>query len=464
MVGQTDFALLISDNNNHSSGQETTYMTKQLHRAALPAALLAAALGAPAHAQDTRNVREPVAPPACAALSAVPAQARSDDTARIQAALDKCPAGHALHLARHGADAIFVSGPLALRDGVTLYLDAGVTLRASTDPKLFDRGAGTCGTIDQSGRGCRPLITAEGISGAGIMGDGVIDGQGGQLIDGKSETWWQIARRAQKEKARQNVPRLIVIDRARDFTMYRITLRNSPNFHVAMNRVDGFTAWGVRIDTPHDARNTDGIDPGASRNVTIAYSHIRTGDDNVAIKAGDSGPSENISILHNRFYYGHGMSIGSETNGGVRNVLVEDLDMDGTTSGLRIKSNDRRGGTVQNVVYRNVCLRNIRWPLYIDTSYEPGAAPGQRYPDYAGVHMEQVHSLTPGLLTLSGYDDKHPLRLSLRDVVVDGNPESRTEFARLDGAVNAAGAASLDCSKRFEPFPVDRIVAAGDRQ
>jgi polygalacturonase len=299
------------------------------------------------------------------------------------------------------------------------------------------------------------------------MGEGVIDGQGGQLIDGKPETWWQIARRAQKEKGRQNVPRMIQVENSRDLTLYRITLRNSANFHVAMNRVDGFTAWGIRIDTPKDARNTDGIDPGASRNVTIAYSHIRTGDDNVAIKAG-SGMSENISILHNRFYHGHGMSIGSETQGGVRKVLVEDLDMDGTTSGLRIKSNDRRGGLVQNVVYRNVCLRDVRWPLYIDTRYAPGQdsgkESGQSYPSYADIRMEYVHSLTPGeRVTFEGYSDQHPLQLVLQDVVVDGTPKLQQKFAELTGQLNAAGARALDCSKRFKPFPGSR-QPAGDAQ
>jgi polygalacturonase len=126
--------------------------------------------------------------------------------------------------------------------------------------------------------------------------------------------------------------------------------------------------------------------------------------------------------------------------------------MDGTTSGLRIKSNDRKGGTVQNVVYRNVCLRNVKWPLFIDTHYEPGPA-GRLIPSYAGVRMEQVHSLTPGRLSLGGYDEGHPLKLTLRDVVVDGNPQIKTEFAHLDGQINAPGAKVLDCSKRFEPFP-----------
>ena len=73
--------------------------------------------------------------------------------------------------------------------------------------------------------------------------------------------------------------------------LYRITLRNSPNFHVSYSGGDGFTVWGVKIFTPERARNTDGIDPGNSTNVTITRSYIWTGDDHVAIKAGAGKPT-----------------------------------------------------------------------------------------------------------------------------------------------------------------------------
>ena len=418
--------------------------------------LAALALCGSARAQDSRTVTEPVMPPACAVLVAATAQAGRDDAARIQAAIDKCAPGHALHLAPNNEKRAFTAGPLTLRSGVTLVIDAGATLYASTDPMAYDRGAKTCGSNDDSGKGCRPLITAEGTSGAGIMGEGAIDGQGGHLIDGKPESWWQIARRAQKEKNRQNVPRLIEVTRSQDFTMHRITLRNSPNFHVTLNRVDGFTAWGVRIDTPHDARNTDGIDPISSRNITIAHSFIRTGDDNVAIKAGNNGPTENVSILHNHFYSGHGMSIGSETNGGVSKVLVDDLDMDGTTSGLRIKSNDTRGGEVRGIVYRNVCLRNVRAPIFIGTHYEPQPA-GRLIPSYSSIAMERVHSVTPGKVILQGYDEQRPLLLGVRDVVVAGKPDVQMEFARVTGQLNQPGVQGIDCSARFAPFPAEPV-------
>jgi polygalacturonase len=412
---------------------------------------------AAAHAQDSRNVTEPVQPPACTVLTGDVFDTARNDGPRIQAAIDACAPGHAVVLAASNARRSFVSGPLVLKTGVTLVVDAGATLYASGDARLFERSAGSCGINDQNGRGCRPLIAAENTRGSGVMGKGTIDGRGGEKMLGKDESWWQIARRAQKEKTRQNVPRLIQVDKSQEFTMYGILLKNSPNFHVTLNQVDGFTAWGVKIDTPHDARNTDGIDPISSTNVTIAHSWIRTGDDNIAIKGGNNGPTENVSVLHNHFYSGHGMSIGSETNGGVRRVLVEDLSMDGATSGLRIKSNDTRGGTVSEILYRNVCLRGNKAPIDIYTHYEQAEKPGNLIPDYRDIRMERVHSLTPGKINLQGYDAAHPLRLRLADVVVDGKPAVSSEFAQVTGTASFLGevAAPVDCSARFPAFPAE---------
>jgi hypothetical protein len=68
--------------------------------------------------------------------------------------------------------------------------------------------------------------------------------------------------------------------------------------------------------TPDTVKNTDGFDPAQSSNVLLAYSYISTGDDDVAVKSG-KGASSNLNFAHNHFYYGHGMSIGSETSGGL---------------------------------------------------------------------------------------------------------------------------------------------------
>ena len=68
----------------------------------------------------------------------------------------------------------------------------------------------------------------------------------------------------------------------------------------------------------------------------------------MAITASDH-PSTNITVAHNHFYWGHGMSIGSETSGGVSGIRIEDLSLDGPDNGIRITSNPTQGGLVEDV-------------------------------------------------------------------------------------------------------------------
>ncbi len=360
-----------------------------------------------ARAQDRRVVVEPVAP---RAVCDRPVPSGNNDTARLQDAIDHCPAGAAVYLGRGE----FSSGPLEMKSGVTLWIGRGARLFAIPEPTAYDKGWGHCGRIAGKGDGCRPLISFSKTRGGGIYGEGIIDGQGGTAMAGSAETWWQLARRAQAEGGHQNAPRLIQIDHAQDITFHGITLRNAPNFHVAMNRVEGATFWDVTIDTPADARNTDGIDPGASQDVTISHSMIRTGDDNVAVKAGNNGSTRYISIIHNYFGWGHGMSIGSEVNSGVSDILVRDLTLDGTTSGLRIKSDVSRGGLVERVTYENVRLRGNRWPIMFDTKYDP-RADGDRIPLYRQIVLRHVRG-DNGTLLMRGLDQAHALQITMDDV------------------------------------------------
>jgi len=382
-----------------------------------------------AFAQDLRNVTEPAIPPACATLAAGLSSEKGKlreederklDTARIQQALDSCPAGRAVEL-KAGAGDAFLSGPLDLRKGVTLLVYAGVTLFASRDPRVYDTSAGVCGTVSQTGgRGCRALINGNQVEGAGVMGDGVIDGRGGEKLLGQNVTWWDLAERARAGGIQNNF-RLIVLSRCDNFTLYRITLKNSPNFHVAYNSGTGFTAWAVRIDAPKNARNTDGIDPGNSTNVTIAHSYIRAGDDNVAIKAGAGNPTTHMTIAHNHFYSGHGMSIGSETDGGASAIRVTDLAIDGADNGIRIKSNSARGGVVRDITYEDVCIRGTKNPILMDTHYSGNGytESGERIPDFRDIVLRNVWISGPGKITLDGFDATHRLGLTFDGVVLN---------------------------------------------
>lgn len=441
-----------------------TLMIRLIFAAQLLALMMTA--GVTAHAQDRRTIAEPSLPPQSAVCTTlVPGQASSvaQETRRLQRAIDACGAGQAVRLMASVTDGRFVSGPLVMKPGVTLWIDEGATLVAAADPALFDR-SGRCGTIDEKGAGCRPFILFEGTRGGGIVGSGRIDGQGGEIMAGSRQSWWQLARRAQQEHGKQNVPRLIQVVHARDITFYRITLANAPNFHLALSQTEGATIWGIRIDTPADARNTDGIDPADAQDVTIAHSFIRTGDDHIAIKAGHGG-TRYISIVDDHLYWGHGLSIGSETVGGVSDILVRDVSIDGAVSGLRIKSDASRGGLVSAVRYENVCLRNNRRPLEFDTRYDAHAT-GDAIPMYRDILLHHV-SGEGGSLVVRGHDVDHPLELMLDGVVFSAGAAWQVEYAHLSSgpggvsplpaglAAPLAGVEQMQCAARWAPFPAD---------
>jgi polygalacturonase len=419
------------------------------------------AMLAAVHAQDARSVTEPHFPKTCSVLTAqlsaqlsgppgaLPeASERDPDTARIQAAIDKCDRGQAVALRPAGVKNIFLAGPLRLKPGVTLLIEANAAIFASRNPRDYDVQPGSCGKVGERGPGCKSLITVNQAPGSGIMGDGSIDGRGGAKLLGQEVSWWDLAKTAKIMDQNQSVPRLISVRQSNNFTLYRITLRNSPNFHVGVNDTDGFTAWGVKIRTPKTARNTDGIDPSSSTNVTIVHCDIDTGDDDIAIKTG-AGPAAHMTIAHNRFYAGHGMSIGSGTSGGVSDIQVSDLSIDGADNGIRIKSDRSRGGLVQRVSYENVCMRNVPNPILLTSMYT--TFPGDKLPVYRDIVLKDVHSVTPGWITYLGVDGGHKLGVTLDNVTIDGQTAEQTHTENAD-IKTVAGAVPLSCETRFPPM------------
>src|SRR5260370_6862824 len=149
-------------------------------------ALLVSAVAA--HGQDPRNVQEPVIPPVCATLTAHLASGTAVgtlssetrlDTTRIQSAMNACTPGQAVELALGNGQDAFLVGSLNVPSGVTLLVDAGVTVYASRNPRDYDNSsAKLCGTLDNKGSGCNPIFNLSNTSGSGIMGYGTIDGRG----------------------------------------------------------------------------------------------------------------------------------------------------------------------------------------------------------------------------------------------------------------------------------------------
>ena len=372
---------------------------------------------------------EPTIPPPCATVPATKAVAvgatttdadeNSLDTLAIQAALDACPSGQSVRLVADGANNAFLVGPLQVRSGNTVWIDTGVTVYASRNPRLFDAkpGSGLCGTA-ASNSACSGVFNLTASTNAGLMGQGTVDGQGGKPVLGSTSTWWQLNTAASGGLA---APRLVSANSGVGLVIQGLRMQNAGKFHVVPTGVQSFTIWGVTIITDPTSPNTDGIDPAGSTNGVIAYCNISTGDDNIAIKGAGPLVVDNLIIAHNHFGRGHGMSIGSETNVGVRNVKVCDLSLDGTSNGIRIKSDISRGGLVTGISYTDVCMRNVPSPLVFNPFYTSGAT-GSLIPSFQNIGLSNVHVLGGGKVTLEGYDASNLLTLTMDNVIFDSAP------------------------------------------
>jgi polygalacturonase len=143
------------------------------------------------------------------------------------------------------------------------------------------------------------------------------------------------------------------------------------------------------------------------------------------------------------------MSIGSETYGsstvagtliqGVQHVHVYDLTIDadsravGTGSvsadfnGIRIKSDESRGGVVDDITYEEVCMRDMVNAILVSTAYNPLFAGGS-YPDFRHLTFQNVRHVTcmglrQPIIKLSGYNSTLKPTIDLNNVIIDNlNP------------------------------------------
>jgi polygalacturonase len=291
---------------------------------------------------------------------------RTDDTAAIQAALDACgKAGGGTVTLPPGS---YYSKPLTIQTKTTLVIEAGATLVASTNQNDFMKVPGDW-TKARSGSDFVPFLSGKDLENVTIAGSGTIEGSGA--------VWWEAAEEARKKVSGYTLPRpnLIVLTRANNLVVRDVTIQNAPKFHLVPTECDDVLITNVTILAPERAANTDAIDPSVSRRVTITKCLIDVGDDNVAVKSGKRMDGrefacEDLTITDCVFKHGHGMSIGSETVGGVKNVLVRNCTFENTDNGIRIKSDRKRGGTVENLVCENITMKNVRGAITI-TSYYP---------------------------------------------------------------------------------------------
>ena len=408
------------------------------------------------------------------------------DTTALQTALSNASClGKAVEVTMgSGGQNAMVIAPIAIPAQVTLLVDGGVTLfgsRVASDYQITGSSA-VCGSTDD-GSGCNALITLgqstvgggatfSGTTPTGLMGYGVINGRGydklgtisGGVFTPGTSSWWDLAVGGDEDS-----PILVSSTKTTTAELYKITLLNSPHFHVKIqgqgstSKPSNITVWGIKLLTPWTPHNTDGIDPTGVVNMTVANSVIGDGDDESAISG--SSTSANFTYSNLLLASGHGLSIGSITKSPITNVLVNNANFSGQAAdsneiALRIKSDcGNGGGLVSQVTYQNVCIQNVKAAIEVDPWYSsttsttscPVFASGT---GTAPITYQNIFLLTPAsFINLQGFSSSTAANVALNNVYVNGSSLSLNEIQSSDRAAEPATPANANITLSGNYFP-----------
>ncbi|KAK3441536.1 hypothetical protein EUGRSUZ_B01677 [Eucalyptus grandis] len=269
------------------------------------------------------------------------------------------------------ANHVFLVGPISFvgehcQENIILQLDG--TVVAPTDPQAW---------------GGEHWLHFDKLSRFTLQGSGTVDGRG--------SVWW---RRSQSEDLNvdlldvdndaddgmdsedadtqakeemssmpRNKPTAMGFDHCLNVTFSGIKIQNSPNFHLTFDHCVGVLVRNMSISSPGDSPDADEIHLGNSQDVTIHDATLACGDDCISIVSGCS----NINIHDVHCGPGHGISIGSlgkdHSRACVHNITVRDVDLQGTTNGVRIKSWQSSAVAVRDVAYEHVSGTYTKRPV-----------------------------------------------------------------------------------------------------
>lgn len=298
----------------------------------------------------------------------------NDDTAAVQAAIDKCSANGRVVF----ESGVFKVRPITLKSDITLELKRDAVLLGDTEENNYPRVSARrtdkgreeiLAAWEGEPHDChQSLVSALNCKNIKIVGEGVIDG------NAQNSTWWD------KPKGREVArPRLLFLNKCKNVTLHGITCKNSASWNVHPFFSTNVKFYGLKIQNPYSAPNTDGIDPESCDKVGIFGCTFSVGDDCCAIKSGKlymgktyKTPASNHVLRNNLFEDGHGaIVLGSEMSGGVTNLSVSQCVFRHTDRGLRIKTRRGRGvdGVIDGVTFENIKMENVITPLVINMYY-----------------------------------------------------------------------------------------------
>jgi polygalacturonase len=385
----------------------------------------------------------------------------TDCTAAIRSAIQACHDAGGGHVLVPSGD--FRTGAVHLLSGVDLHLAAGSRLAFSQDPEAYLPVVPT----RYEGTECynySPFVYAYEQRDIAVTGSGVLDGRA------DATHWWDwtggpppnespdknllLSMAVDGVPVEQRVfgaghylrPNLLQLNRCENVLLEGITVRDSPMWNIHPVLCRNVTVRGVVVDSPHGPNN-DGIDPESCTDVLIEGCKISTGDDCIAFKAGKDADGRRVNVPTRYAVVrdcemadgNGGVTIGSETTGGVTDIFVRDCRMSSPRleRAIRIKSNPQRGGTIARVDVRRVTVGQAADSVVEIVLNYANVTTGAYPPDLHGITISHLTAAgAPRALNLLGLASD-PLRdISLHacrfDAIEEENSVQYVERLCLD--------------------------------
>lgn len=268
----------------------------------------------------------------------------------------------------------YISGSIHLKSNVTLFLDSGAVIQASSDPEAYDPPEPNP-SIDKyqdfgHSHWRNSLMWGENVENVAILGQG--------LINGKALT---------READKRIGNKAISLKLSRNVTIRDVSMLLCGHFAILVTGVDNLTIDNVKIDT-----NRDGIDVDASRNVRISNVSVNSPwDDAIVLKAsyglGFFRDTTNVTIT-NCFVSGYDMGtlldgtfqrhaagapdhggptgrikLGTESSGGFKNITISNCVFE-YSRGLALETVD--GGDLEDITVSNITMRDVvNSPIFV---------------------------------------------------------------------------------------------------
>lgn len=338
----------------------------------------------------------------------------------------------------------YVTGAIELASNLVLHIDAGATLRFHSDLSEYPLGKGRFEGTEAITPA--PLIGGRNLENVTITGRGTItaDNAAWRKQANKPELrkfWGGIMERLERKEA---VPEEDYRKAAGALRPSFIRPMDSKNILIEGIHIVGSSMWVIHllycdnvvvrnvIVESYPGANTDGIDVDSCRDVRISDSYFDTGDDGVCIKSGRDADgrrvgrrTEDIAVTNCTFRHAHGaVVLGSETAGGIRNVVASNIVCKGTDRGIRIKSGRGRGGLIENIRFDNWVIEDAPAAAIQVTNYYtriPDEPVSERTPIFRNIAISNV--------TVSN---------SAVAVSIEGLPEMPISGLRISGLVAGA--------------------------